>query len=156
MDIYKYQDSDKEGLRELLVEFCESVYGNNGENIDIDEFVEYNRIGGIYIVKTATNFVGFITYVYNTNFGLCPPTLMCTYTFIRKEYRRSRATLLLANHQLEYGMKFNLPLEHFYASSDSLPFAKRMESKEVYRSYTMSVETQKEQYARINRKGRKC
>lgn len=132
-------------LEEMLVDFSQEVYGAG--TADIDTFV--NNHWFIYLAMRSDEVIGFSSYIYNTYFGLRPPTLGNSYLYVKPPYRKGRAAYLLTKQTGYVCMDANLPLELYYASKESRLIGERtlgLEGSELYSVHEYPLDHIKQSY----------
>jgi hypothetical protein len=143
-----YSDSKREDLELLLKEFASEVFNTN--TVNIDEFVNNHWV--IYMAYIEDKAVGFASIMYNTYFGLRPPTAGCTYLYVKPQHRNSKANYLL-NIQLGIlCLDNNLPLENYYATENSARIGRKMKGKTLYTAVEYPVEEVKALYSHLTNK----
>lgn len=131
IEIILYTDDYAEQLEELLKEFSTEIFGYG--TADLDKFVNGHWV--IYLAKKGDEVIGFSSFIYNTYYGLRPPTVGQTYLYVRPEHRRGRASYLLSKQAGFISVDSGLPLENYYASEASKRIGNRMEGTLLYEAY---------------------
>lgn len=132
-------------LEEMLVDFSQEVYGAG--IADIDKFVDGHWF--IYLAIKDGEPIGFSSYIYNTYFGLRPPTIGNSYLYVKPPYRKGRAAYLLTKQTGYVSIDTNLPLELYYASNESRLIGERtlgLEGSELYSVHEYPLEHTKQSY----------
>lgn len=145
MEIIIYNDSYKSQLEELLKDFSKEIFGYGTANID--SFVNHHWV--IYLATKGDEVIGFSSFIYNTYYGLRPPTVGQTYLYVRPEYRRGRASYLLSKQAGYISVDSNLPLENYYASDDSRRIGNRMQGTLIYEAFIYEPEEVAKAYNKL-------
>lgn len=145
IEIIVYDDKYKDQLESLLRNFSNEIYGTNMANID--KFVNDHWV--IYLALRGVEVIGFSSFVYNTYFGLRPPSVGNTYLYVKPAHRRGRASYLLSKQAGFVSIDTNLPLENYYASDDSRRIGTRMNGTKQYDVWLYPVEEVKKAYQKL-------
>lgn len=140
-----YDDKYKEELEGLLLKFSKEVFGYG--TASIDEFV--NRQWCIYLALRDDKVIGFASFIYNTYFGLRPPTVGLTYVYVLPEHRNTRAVYLLGIQAGVLSVDNKLPLESYYASEDSFRISRKLQGKKIYDTYIYEVDEVEKTFTRL-------
>ena len=140
-----YDSKYASDLEEMLVDFSQEVYGVG--SADIDKFVDGHWF--IYLAMKDGEAIGFSSYIYNTYFGLRPPTIGNSYLYVKPPHRKGRTAYLLTKQTGYVSMDTNLPLELYFASNGSRLIGERilgLEGSELYRVHEFPLEHIKQSY----------
>jgi len=143
--VIPYDDKYAADLAELLLAFSEEIYGAG--TVDLNRFVEDHWF--IYLAMDGEKVVGFSSYIYNTYFGLRPPTIGNSYLYVMPQYRGGRAAYLLTKQTGYVSIDTGLPLELYFASDESRRVAERSigtKGTEIYSAHLYSLEHTKQGY----------
>ena len=131
IEVVLYEDKDADELRAMLKEFSQEIYGYGTANLE--QFLAQHWV--VYLAKKGDEVIGFSSFIYNTYYGLRPPTVGQTYLYVRPEHRRGRASYLLSKQAGFISVDSGLPLENYYASEASKRIGNRMEGTLLYEAY---------------------
>lgn len=131
--LYKDNLKHRDDLFNMLKEFSLEVYGLG--RCDVNSFIELHSLG-IYLVYDNVTAVGFSSFCYNHYYGLREPTIGNDFTYVRKEYRLSKAFHLLSLQTGAVIENNSCNLEHYFAyGSESIRFIDKIKGQEVFRAY---------------------
>ena len=147
IEVVLYEDKDADELRAMLKEFSQEIYGYGTANLE--QFLAQHWV--VYLAKKGDEVIGFSSFMYNTYFGLRPPTVGNTYLYVRPAYRRGRASYLLSVQAGYVSIDTDLPLETYYASDDSKVLSKRMKGTRLYEAWSYEPEDMAEAYKNTTR-----
>ena len=136
MKLKLFQETDRNDLHHLLVEFSTEVF--NYGSCDVDMFVKSHS--HIYLAIIRGEVVGFTSFIVNDYYGLRPATVGNTYLYVKPKYRRSKALHLMSIQAGLVARDLNMPLEHYVATKESKLLTKRLKGKEIYTSYEYPLE----------------
>lgn len=145
IDIVLYSDEYADELEKMLKEFSQEIFGYGTANLE--QFLAQHWI--IYLAKKGDEVIGFSSFIYNTYYGLRPPTVGQTYLYVRPAFRRGRASYLLSKQAGFVSIDSNLPLENYYASEESTRIGNRMQGTKLYEAYLYDVEAVAEVYNKL-------
>lgn len=145
MEVIKYDNQYQDELEEMLKDFSKEIFGYG--TADIDAFVKYHW--AIYLAKKGDEVIGFSSFIYNTYYGLRPPTIGQTYLYVRPEHRRGRASYLLSKQAGYISIDSGLPLENYYASESSERIGNRMQGTLLYKAYIYEPEEVAKAYNKL-------
>lgn len=145
VEVIQYDNKYRKELEEMLKAFSQEIFGYG--TADIDAFEKYHW--GIYLAKKGDEVIGFSSFIYNTYYGLRPPTIGQTYLYVRPEYRRGRASYLLSKQAGYISVDSGLPLESYYASEDSKRIGNRMQGIFMYEAYIYEPEEVAKAYNKL-------
>lgn len=143
--VINYDDKYAADLEEMLLAFSKEIYGAG--TVDLNRFVEDHWF--IYLAMDGEKVVGFSSYIYNTYFGLRPPTIGNSYLYVRPQYRKGRAAYLLTKQTGYVSIDTGLPLELYYASDESKKIGERtlgITGSVIYTVHEYSLEHTKQSY----------
>jgi hypothetical protein len=143
--VIPYDDKYVDGLEELLLAFSKEIYGAG--TVDLNRFVEDHWF--IYLAMDGEKVVGFSSYIYNTYFGLRPPTIGNSYVYVTPQYRGGRAAYLLSKQTGYVSIDTGLPLELYLASNESRRVAEHLigtKGNEVYTAHIYELDHIKQGY----------
>lgn len=129
--IVLYEDKYSNSLASMLEEFSQEIFGYGTANLD--QFLEHHW--AVYLAKKGDEVIGFSSFIYNTYYGLRPPTVGSTYLYVKPEHRQGRASYLLSKQGAYVSIEANLPLETYYASEESARIGQRMKGQKLYEAY---------------------
>lgn len=136
VEIKLYSNAYKQELNDLLIKFSQELFGDGTANVD--EFIDYHWC--VYLAIRDDKVIGMSSYIFNTYFGLRTPTVGNDYLYVLPEHRGSRAMWMLAVQTGKISVENNLPLEHYYASEQTIRVGRKMEGVKAYSTYIYSVE----------------
>ena len=136
IQVIQYSDEYAEDLEEMLKDFSKEIFGYGTANLD--NFLAHHW--AIYLAKKDDEVIGFSSFIYNTYYGLRPPTVGQTYLYVRPEHRRGRASYLLSKQAGYISVTYDLPLENYYASEASKRIGNRMQGTFMYEAYIYEPE----------------
>lgn len=140
-------------LRELLKEFSIECFGNSGNNVNVEQFV--NGHWAIYLAMgDSGEVIGFSSYVINDYFGMRETTVANTYVYVTREHRRSRAMYLFSIQTGKLCVDNNFALEHYYASGASLKLSSKLKGEKIYEAYIYPVDEVSRVFNRLKNKVR--
>ena len=145
MKVILYEEKYKQQLEDLLYKFSNEIFGYN--MADINKFLAGHWL--IYLAMKGDEVIGFSSFIYNTYYGLRPPTVGQTYLYVKENHRQGRASYLLAKQAAFVSIDTNLPLENYYASDDSRKIGNRMEGIKQFDSWLYPVEEVKKAYSKL-------
>lgn len=143
-----YTPDKRHELEELLKEFSKEVFGYG--DADVDSFVKSHW--AIYIAYDKDEAVGFLSAVYNSYFQLRPPTIGCTYLYVKPNHRNSRVNYLLSIQLGILCVDNNLPLENYYATEQSAKIDRKMKGTKLYTAVLYPVEEVKNLFSHLTDK----
>jgi hypothetical protein len=144
--VVKYDRSYKKELESLLQDFSKDLF--NTGTADVASFVEGHW--AIYLAVIDSKAVGFAGFVYNTYFGFRTPTVGLTYLYVMPEHRASKANYLLNIQSGVVCLAENLPLEHYYASENSVRMSRKIEGTKLYEAWIYDVEQVQTAFNKLN------
>ena len=142
-----FTDKHTDALDVLLRNFSLEVFGTG--TADVRSFVQAHWC--IYLAMIGEQVVGFASFSYNAYFGMRPPTIGYTYLYVLPEFRRSRATYMLAIQSGKLCSENNLALENYYASEESLRIGDKMKGTKLYECYIYEADEVKKKFNRLTK-----
>ena len=147
MKIVLYNDSYRNQLEDLLIEFSESMYSGK---CDVDVFVGYHW--AVYLAVKDDTVVGFSAFSIGNYLGFLDDIVTNTYIYVKPEYRTSKAMYLFSIQAGRVSEDLDLPLEHCYASDESKRLSRKLKGRKMYEAYIYDRDEVKREYNRLKSK----
>jgi len=143
-----YEDKYKDELEALLIKFSKEVFGYG--TASIDQFISNQWC--VYLALRDDKVIGFASFTYNTYYGLRPPTLGFTYTYVLPEHRNTRALYMLTIQAGILSVENKLPLENYYASDSSERLSRKLEGVKQYTTYIYELDEVEKAFSKLTNK----